>query len=234
MITDNSINDSPFKFDSKVWKIPLFFVSLIWVVYFVEYFFDFDFFYLGIFPRDINGLKGIFFSPFIHGSAQHLFSNSLPLFVLLAATIYFYRKIALRVILFGTLFLGLLTWLIARPSYHIGASGVIYLLASFIFFSGIFRKSLRLVAISLAVAFWYGGMIWYILPLKEEMSWEGHLSGFISGLLFAYWFRDTGLKKQEYQFTQTEFDTYFDEDGNFNPPQIDENEIDEEKRRLEQ
>lgn len=234
MITDNSINDSPFKFDSKVWKIPLFFVSLIWVVYLVEYFFDFDFFYLGIFPRDINGLKGIFFSPFIHGSAQHLFSNSLPLFVLLAATIYFYRKIALRVILFGTLFLGLLTWLIARPSYHIGASGVIYLLASFIFFSGIFRKSLRLVAISLAVAFWYGGMIWYILPLKEEMSWEGHLSGFISGLLFAYWFRDTGLKKQEYQFTQTEFDTYFDEDGNFNPPQIDENEIDEEKRRLEQ
>lgn len=218
MITDNSIKDNPFTFDAKVWKVPLLLLLIIWGVYIYEFVTGSNFNQYGIYPRTLLGLRGIFFAPFIHGSAQHLMSNSLPLFVLTAALLYFYRKIAARILIFGTLLLGFMTWLIARESYHIGASGVIYLLASFIFFSGIFRKSLRLVAISLAVAFWYGGMIWYVLPLVEEMSWEGHLSGLITGLFLAYQYRNTGLKKQEYQFTKTEFDSYFDEDGNFIPP----------------
>jgi membrane associated rhomboid family serine protease len=218
MITDNSIKDAPFKYDSKVWKIPLFFIFIIWFVYWVEYFFGFNFNEFGIFPRTIQGLRGILFSPFIHGSTNHLISNSLPFFVLTAALIYFYRSISYRVLFIGLLLTGILTWLIASRAYHIGASGLVYLLASFIFFSGIFRKSLRLVAISLAVAFWYGGMIWYILPIVAGMSWEGHLSGFITGLFLAYWYKDIGLKKQEFQFTETEFDQYFDENGNFTPP----------------
>jgi membrane associated rhomboid family serine protease len=221
MITDNSINDQPFRFDKKVWKIPLFFVLFIWFIYWVEYFFHYNLDDYGIYPRTWSGLKGVIFSPFIHGSVQHLLSNSLPLFVLMAATIYFYRNVALKVNVFGILISGFLTWLIARPSYHIGISGLIYVLASFIFFSGVFRKNLRLVALSLAVAFWYGGMIWYVLPIKEEMSWEGHLSGLITGIFLAYLYRNKGLKKQEYQFTKTEFDTYFDEDGNFIPPNVD-------------
>ncbi len=81
---------------------------------------------------------------------------------------------------------------------------------------------MRLVAISLTVAFWYGGMIWYILPIVPDMSWEGHLSGFITGLILAYSYRSVGLVKQDYQFTETEFDSYFDEDGNFIPPQHEE------------
>lgn len=218
MLTDNSIKDSPFRFDAKVWKIPLFWVLFLWVVYFYEVMSGYNFNQYGIYPRTLVGLRGILFSPFLHGSIQHLFNNSLPLFVLTAALIYFYREIALRVVVLGTLLLGFLTWLIARDSFHIGASGVIYLLASFIFFSGIFRKSLRLVAISLAVGFWYGGMIWYVLPIVEGMSWEGHLSGFLSGLVLAYLYRNKGLKKQQYQFAETEFDSYFDEEGNFHPP----------------
>lgn len=219
MITDNSIKNAPFKFDKYVWKTPLVIVLFLWFIYVVEAFFNLSFNQYGILPRTFIGLRGVFFSPFIHGGMSHLMNNSLPLLVLMAALIYFYRPIAMRVLFVGTLLLGLMTWVIAREAYHIGASGVIYLLASFIFFSGIFRKSLRLVAISLAVAFWYGGMIWYVLPIKAEMSWEGHLSGFIIGLILASRYKHIGLKKQEYQFTQTEFDSYFDEDGNFLPPQ---------------
>jgi len=218
MFTDNSIKDSPFSYDSKVWKVPLFFLILIWIIYWLEYILGKNFGDFGIYPRTIDGLKGVFLSPFIHGSAKHLMNNSIPLFVLMAALLFFYRKIAYQILLLGTLLSGLLTWVIARDAFHIGASGVIYVLASFIFFSGIFRKSLKLVAISLAVAFWYGGMIWYVLPIVEEMSWEGHLSGFITGLILAYTYKNIGLKKQEYQFVKTEFDTYFDEKGNFNPP----------------
>jgi membrane associated rhomboid family serine protease len=219
LITDNSIKNAPFKFDKYVWKTPLVIVLFLWFIYVVEAFFNLSFNQYGILPRTFIGLRGVFFSPFIHGGMSHLMNNSLPLLVLMAALIYFYRPIAMRVLFVGTLLLGLMTWVIAREAYHIGASGVIYLLASFIFFSGIFRKSLRLVAISLAVAFWYGGMIWYVLPIKAEMSWEGHLSGFIIGLILASRYKHIGLKKQEYQFTQTEFDSYFDEDGNFLPPQ---------------
>lgn len=220
MITDNSIKDSPFKYDSKVWKYPLYFIFMMWFVYWIEYYFGYNFNTFGIFPRTYEGLKGVLLSPFIHGSAQHLLNNSMPLFVLMAATIYFYRPVAAKVVLFGILISGFLTWLIGSEAYHIGASGLIYVLAGFIFFSGVLRKSLRLVAISLAVAFWYGGMIWYVFPIVKNMSWEGHLSGLITGILLAYRFRSTGLVKQDYQFTETEFDTYFDEEGNFNPPEI--------------
>lgn len=219
MITDNSIQDNPFKFDKHVWRLPFYTVFLLWFIYWIEYVFHYNFNHYGIFPRTIEGLQGIVFSPFLHGSAAHLMNNSFPLFVLMMALLYFYRPIAKKVLFFGVLISGFLTWLIAREAYHIGASGLIYVLASFIFFSGVFRKSLRLVAISLAVAFWYGGMIWYVLPIVPDMSWEGHLSGFITGLLLAYRYRHIGLKKRPYQFKETEFDGYFDEDGNFIPPE---------------
>jgi len=165
------------------------------------------------------GLKGVLFAPFIHASPRHLFSNTAPLFVLSAMLLYFYRKIAFSLLFYGTFLAGLLTWVIARPAYHIGASGVIYMLVSFIFFSGIFRKYYRLVALSLLIVFLYGGMIWYIFPVKGNLSWEGHLSGFIIGLVFALSYKKVGPQKKEYHFTKTEFDTYFDEDGTFNPPQ---------------
>ena len=104
----------------------------------------------------------------------------------------------------------------ARKSYHIGASGIIYLLFSFIFFSGIIRKNYRLVAVSLMVIFLYGSMVWYVLPVKESVSWEGHLSGFISGLAMAFIYRDTGPQKFQYEWEKEdyepdEFDTLFEE-----------------------
>ena len=193
-----------FKFSPVVIGFPLYFVLVLWIVYWVEVNYNLYFNKYGIYPRTITGLRGIIFSPFIHSGLKHLFNNSVPLFILLTALFYFYRKIAYKILLYGIVFSGLLTWVIARDANHIGASGIVYLLFSFILFSGIFRKYNRLIAVSLIVIFLYGSMIWYILPIKEEISWEGHLSGFIFGLLFAFIFRKHGPQKVKY---------YWEEDG---------------------
>jgi membrane associated rhomboid family serine protease len=140
-----------------------------------------------------------------------------PLFALMASLFYFYKELAFKILLIGTILTGLLCWSFARDSYHIGASGVIYLLFSFIFFSGIIRKYFRLIAMSLVVIFLYGSMIWFILPTEDRISWEGHLSGFLIGLLFSILFRKKGIVKEQYQFSETEFDLLFDENGNFTP-----------------
>lgn len=217
-IEKQTTNKGQFNYDKWVFLIPTLFVFSIWLVYWIEIKYDINFNRNGIFPRTISGLKGIVFSPFIHSGTKHLFNNSSPLFVLIASLLYFYRKISFKILVFGTLLTGLLTWLIARPAYHIGASSIIYMLVSFVFFSGIFRKYYRLIALSLVIVFLYGSMIWYVLPIKEGISWEGHLSGFIVGFAFAIYYKNTGPQAQKYEYTVTEFDTYFDEDGNFVPP----------------
>jgi len=211
----------------SVFLIPFLFVFAIWFVYWIEIQFSLNFTKYGVFPRNLSGLKGVLFSPFIHSDTNHLFNNSIPLFVLLSALIYFYRDVYLKIVLYGGLFSGLLTWIIAREAYHIGASGIVYLLFSFVFFSGIIKKQYQLVAVSLIVIFLYGSMIWYVLPIKDEISWEGHLSGFLSGLALAFMYRKVGVVKEEYEFTQTEFDLLFDEDGNFNPPNEEEDGVEE-------
>jgi membrane associated rhomboid family serine protease len=179
----------------------------------------------GVYPRSLGGLKGILFSPFIHSGTQHLFNNSIPLFVFLAMLFYFYKEIAWEIILLGSLLTGCLTWLIGGEGYHIGMSGVVYLLFSFIFFSGVFRKHFRLISVSLVVIFLYGSLFWYVFPIEKRVSWEGHLSGLIIGFIFSVFYIKKGPQKNEYVFQKTEFDLLFDEEGNFSPPQIEEEEI---------
>ena len=212
--------DSSLTYHKNVLWVPIVAIVAIWLIYWVEITFGYNFNTYGILPREIKGLRGVLFSPFIHSDASHLSSNSIPLFVLLASLFYFYRKIAHKVLIYGILLSGLFCWIIARDSYHIGASGVIYLLFSFIFFSGIIRKHYRLIAMSLVVIFLYGGMIWFIIPTEDRISWEGHLSGFLIGLLFAFLYRKKGIIKEQYQFSETEFDLLFDENGNFSPPKV--------------
>jgi membrane associated rhomboid family serine protease len=212
----------PFQFSTVTIAFPMYFVLSLWIVYWLEVNFDFNFTAYGLFPRSFKGLRGVFFSPFIHGDLKHLFNNSVPLFVLLVSLFYFYRKVAFKVLIYGTILLGLLTWLIGRDSYHIGASGIVYLLFGFIFFSGLFRKYYRLVAVSFMVIFLYGSMIWYIFPVKEGISWEGHLSGLIVGIFFALLFRKSGPKTYRYDWEKPDyqkdaFDLQFDDDGNFVP-----------------
>ena len=215
-------NQDHFKFTNGVVVYPLLFVLLLWLVFWFEIRFGFDFTDLGVYPQRIVGLRGIVFSPFIHSGIEHLYHNSIPLFVLTAALFYFYRSISWRVLIFGILLSGLLTWLIGRPAYHIGASGLIYVLVSFLFFKGIIAKHYRLIALSLLVVFLYGSMVWYVLPIKQGMSWEGHLSGMIIGILFALIFRKNLPKPKKYYWEQEgyveeedEFLKHFDENGNF-------------------
>ena len=184
--------------------MALYGVLFLWIVYWIEVKFGYNFTKYGVYPRTLKGLRGIIFSPLIHSGVRHLFNNSVPLFVLLMALFYFYRKIAFKIVFFGVILSGLLTWLIARPSYHIGASGIVYLLFSFILFSGIIRKYSRLIAVSLIVIFLYGSMIWYIFPIEDSISWEGHLSGFLIGLLFAFVFRKYGPQKITYNWDDDE------------------------------
>jgi len=221
------MSDTNFKFKPNVIGIPVLMIVSIWIIYFIEINFGFNFNKYGIYPMSFVGLRGVLFSPFIHGDASHLVNNSVPLMVLLGCLYYFYQKIANKVLIIGLLFTGILTWILGRPSYHIGASGIIYMLVSFIFFSGVFRKYYRLVALSLSVVFLYGGMIWYIFPMKERISWEGHLSGFIVGFVFAFIFRKKGPQPEIFRYSENEeFDRLFDENGDFNPPSETEENID--------
>ena len=214
--------DNELKFNREVFVIPAIIVFSIWFIYWVEIQFGFNFNKFGIYPRTFKGFKGVFLTHFIHSNTNHLFNNSVPLFVLISSILYFYRDIAYKVLFFGTIITGLLTWCFARESYHIGASGVVYMLFSFVFFSGIIRKHFRLVALSFIIIFLYGSMIWYVLPIKEGISWEGHLSGFMVGVFFSLLYINKGITMEEYEFSKTEFDDMFDEDGNFLPKQEEE------------
>ena len=175
-------------------------VMVVGIVFFIDREFDLNLYRLGVFPRTLSGMKGIIFYPFIHGSLEHLFNNALPLFVLTACLFYFYRSIAYQT--FGLIYIlsGIWLWISARDSYHIGASGLLYGLAAFLFFSGIIRKEKKVIALSLMVAFLYGGMIWGILPIQERVSWEGHLWGSVAGALLAWLFRKKGPQPPVYQW----------------------------------
>lgn len=218
MIDDKDI----FKFNTGVVGYPIVFVLAIWIVFWFEIRFGFDFNHFGVFPRTFNGLRGIVFSPFIHSDMTHLWRNTIPLLVLSMALFYFYQKNAWRILIFGVLLTGFLTWLFGRPANHIGASGVIYLLFGFLFFKGIVAKHFRLIALSFVVVFVYGSMVWYILPVDPKISWEGHLSGLLSGTILAFVIRKGVIAPKVYSWQSPEYDPeedeflkHFDENGNF-------------------
>lgn len=211
-----------FKFSNSIIIYPLLMVFLLWVVFWYQVAVDYGIKSFGIRPQKLEGLLGVFTSPFLHGDIDHLYNNSIPLLVLSLALFYFYNRIAWKVIIYGILLSGFLTWIIGSSGNHIGASGLIYVLVSFIFFKGIFAKHYRLIALSLMVIFFYGSMIWYVFPIKEGMSWEGHLGGLITGLVFALIFRKQVAKPERYKWEQPDYDEeddpfmrHFDEDGNF-------------------
>lgn len=215
-------NPNQLKFSPEVFGYPLLFVISLWIVYWVEARFALNFNSFGVYPRKLSGLRGIIFSPFIHGSLKHLFNNSIPLFVLSTALFYFYRNIRWKVLIFGLLITGIATWLIGRASLHIGASGVVYMLAAFLTFKGIFSKQFQLTALALAVVFLYGGMLWYVFPVNPEISWEGHLSGFLVGLLFAFYFKSNPIQNKKFEWERDDYNPdndpflkQFDENGNF-------------------
>lgn len=171
----------------RIFKVPTVFLIIIWTLHALKVFFGLDMFYLGIYPRDWSGLRGILFSPFIHSTISHAASNSVPLFVLLTILFYFYQKVSWNALVSIAVFTGIFVWLFARPSYHIGASGLVYGLVSFVFFTGIFKKNAKSVVLSLVVLVLYAGSVEGLFPnVAERISWESHTYGALSGLIVAF------------------------------------------------
>jgi membrane associated rhomboid family serine protease len=187
--------------------IPGIFISLMWLVKVVEILFGIDLSSFGIYPLTVRGLQGIIFSPFIHADFEHLFNNSLPLFLLTVALFYFYSEVALRVFIWTFFLTGFLVWLAGRDAWHIGASGLVYGLASFLFFSGIIRRYFRLIALSLLIVFLYGSMVWGLFPgIYKNVSWESHMLGFFSGVALSVWYRKEGPQRPSYEWMDEEED----------------------------
>ena len=213
---DSKIKDERDFFRKKLllsMLLPGVFVFMMWLVKIIEVLFDLDISNFGIYPLSLEGLPGILFSPFIHANFGHLFNNSLPLFFLGTALFYFYSDIAIRVSLWTYFLTGIFVWLAGRNAWHIGASGLIYGFASFLFFSGIIRKYFRLVALSLLIVFLYGSMVWGIFPnIYREVSWESHMLGFISGIVLAVWYRKEGPQQPVYE--------WLDEEDEENPDKV--------------
>lgn len=179
--------------------IPLFLLFILYALKFLEAGMDWDFTRLGVYPMERRGVFGIFAHPLVHSSFKHLLANTLPLFFLTWCLYYFYRHIASYILFALWIGCGTLTFLIGKPGWHIGASGLIYGLAFFLFFSGILRKHVPLIAVSLLVTFLYGGLVWNMFPqfAKATTSWEGHLSGAIAGTLCAIGFMNHGPQRPE-------------------------------------
>jgi membrane associated rhomboid family serine protease len=171
-------------------RLPLQFIAIIWAVHLFQVVTGFDFWRYGVYPRTSFGLRGILFSPLIHSDLKHLISNSAPFFFLSVMILYFYRRVAFRSILMIYFLSGLAVWIFARQVFHVGASGVVYGLVSFVFWMGIFRRSIKSIILALIVTFLYSGLFLGILPDQEGISWESHLLGGLVGIFVAYWYKE--------------------------------------------
>ena len=200
---------------------PSLFIAILWSIRLFEQVSHVELGWYGLYPRTTHGLMGILTSPLIHGDAGHLFSNSVPLLILGSVMFYFYRPIAFQVFFWVYIMTGIWVWVAARDAYHIGASGLVYGFLTFLFFSGAFRKDTRLLAISLFVAFLYGGTMYGILPLTKGISWESHLMGSLAGLVTAYHFRKEGPVARKYDLGDDEeneaIDVSYDGEDSENP-----------------
>ena len=189
-------NKQPNRFIQSV-SLPVKLILLLWVIHLVQFLLHMELGILGIFPKKIFGLKGILFAPLIHSDWGHLMSNTPPLFVLSTMLLFFYRRVAIPSFIMIYLLTGLAVWLLGRPVFHIGASGVIYGLVAFISFTGFFRRNLKSIVLALIVVFYYGSMFMGILPGQEGISWESHLLGALVGIFAAFWYRGALEKDEE-------------------------------------
>ncbi len=181
------------------------FLGFLWITHFFNSIFQGSLNDFGILPRTISGLSGIVFAPFLHGNLMHLISNSLPIFILTLTLFVFYPRLGIIVWVLIAVLSGALVWLLARGNaVHIGASGVIYGLTSFLIASGIFRRNVKALLIAIVIFFLYGGIIWGVMPTVPGVSWEAHLFGFLIGIYLAYLFRNSKASNDD---TQTQEST---------------------------
>ena len=200
--------------------------ALPWIVQIIGVMFSLRLKQYGLQPLELRGLIGVFTMPLLHADWNHLISNSPALLVLIFGLFLFYKRGAWRILLYLYVISGLLTWLMGRNSTHIGASGLVYALASFHFFSGIIKKVPRQRAFALLVAFLYGGFIWAFFPalyMGTSISWEGHLSGALTGIILAFYLKGEGPKPPVSPFLDEEDDEGANEKDAFWNPSAEDN-----------
>ena len=201
LTTSNWMEDKHKFYKSLIF--PVSFVILLWLIKLFEVIQHINFVRYGILPLKSEGLIGILTSPLIHENFSHLSANTIPLIVLGISLFYFYNEIAYKVFFLIYIITNIWVWSFARDAYHIGASGLVYGLAAFLFVSGIIRKHNQLMAISFLVVFLYGGIIWGVLPRffpDKNISWESHLMGSIAGVFIALFFRNDGPQRKVYEW----------------------------------
>lgn len=189
----------------KLW-LSFSIVATWWFVAFFNLYLEISLYSFSMQPKVWTALPSIFSYPFIHGNIEHLINNSLSGFLIFFALFSTYEKISLNVLSITYIFSGILLWFIGeKNSAHIGASSVIYGIAFFLFVAGILSRKSEGLAITFLISAWYGSMIWGIFPfsVKEGVSWEGHLSGAIVGVILACWFY---LKHFIFSFQKTTTD----------------------------
>lgn len=186
--------------------VPLLIVAVMWVVKIIEVSVGVNLGRWGITAHTAQGLVGIFTLPFLHANWEHLLSNTVPILVLGTALYYCYPTLANRVLLITYIASGLITWCIGNPNTtHIGASALVYGLNLFLIFSGFIRGNRMLIVISLIMVFLYGSFIWGMIPslaIPQNISWEGHLSGAIIGVLLAFFLRKEGPQKEVHHWDE--------------------------------
>ncbi len=192
------------RFNTRI-LLPLVFPVILWVIHFASEYGSISLSNYGVLPRHFSGLPGILTSPLIHGDFSHLLSNTIPLIILGSGIFYFYPNAAFKAMAVVYLLSNTLVWLFAREVYHIGASGIIYGFVSFFFFSGVFRRDNKSIALALLVTVLYGSLIWGVFPGSQGVSWESHLFGAVSGVIAAYSFRKID-PSQKYDWEDEELD----------------------------
>lgn len=164
-------------------KIALGVVAALWAVQLLNWTLDLDLQRFGVRPRQFAGLPGILLAPLLHGDFSHLIANSVPLVVLVTGMLYLYPNSALRVFPGVYAGPGIAVWFFGQASsVHLGASGLVYGLVSYVFVAGVIRRDRRAIAASMLVYFLYGTLVWGVLPIKPGVSWETHLTAALIGL----------------------------------------------------
>ena len=167
-------------------RLALAFVALLWLIEASNLLLGLDPGDLGVRPREWAGLVGVLVAPLMHGSAEHLFANTPPLAVAGVTMLYLYPQSSLRVLPAVYLGPGIAVWLFGRPSAHLGASGLVYGLVSYILVAGLLRRDRRAIAASLLVCFLYGTLVWGVFPIRTGASWETHLAAAVIGAVLAF------------------------------------------------
>lgn len=162
----------------------LWLVFLMWSVFLLDTQLNLNLLRFGIVPRDADHLPGIVIWPFLHANTAHLVSNTVSFLVLGSIVSIRERTSAFLLLsLYITLYAGLGVWIVGRDALHIGASGLVFGYFGYILSRGIYDGKISSVVIASAVMIFFGGMLWGVMPTDRPVSWEGHLCGFIAGVV---------------------------------------------------